>query len=73
MNIFWSEKVFVIRKVNNTVPLAYVINDFYGEEIVGTFYQKEKWKIIRIEKVIKRKDLNYMLNGKNMIIRLIAG
>ena len=34
------EEVFVIKKVKNTVPLTYVINDFKGEEIVGTFYEK---------------------------------
>ena len=37
----WSEKVFVIRKVKNTIPWTYVINDLNGEEIVGTFYEKE--------------------------------
>ena len=34
----WSEEVFVIKKVKNTVPWAYVINDPNGQEIVGTFY-----------------------------------
>ena len=33
----WSEEVFVIKKVKNTVPWTYVINDPNGEEIVGTF------------------------------------
>ena len=37
----WSEEVFVIKKVKNTVPWTYVINDFNGEEIIGTFYGKE--------------------------------
>ena len=37
----WSEEVFVIKKVKNTVPWAYVINDLNGEEIIGTFYEKE--------------------------------
>ena len=36
----WSEDVFVIKKVKNTVPWTYVINDLIGEEIVGTFYEK---------------------------------
>ena len=26
----WSEKVFLIKKVKNTVPWTYVINDFNG-------------------------------------------
>ena len=29
----WSEKVFVIKKVKNTVSWAYVINDLKDEEI----------------------------------------
>ena len=37
----WSEDVFVISKIKNTVPWTYVINDLNGEEIVGTFYEKE--------------------------------
>ena len=55
----WSEEVFVIKKVKNTVPWAYVINYLNGEEIMGTFYEKELQKTnqeeFRIEKVIKRK------------------
>ena len=55
----WSEEVFVIEKVKNTVPWTYVINDLNGEEIMGTFYEKELQKKnqeeFRIEKVIKRK------------------
>ena len=34
----WSEEVFVIKKVKNTVPWTYVISDLKGKEIVGTFY-----------------------------------
>ena len=48
----WSEEVFVIKKVKNTVPWTYVINDLQGEEITGTFYEKEE---SRIENVIRRK------------------
>ena len=55
----WSEEVFVIEKVKNTVPWTYVINDLNGEEITGTFYEKELQKTnqeeFRIEKVITRK------------------
>ena len=32
----WSEKVFVISKIDNTVPWN-AINDVNGEEIIGTF------------------------------------
>ena len=41
----WSEDVFVIKKVKNTVPWIYVINDFNAEEIIGTFYEGELKKI----------------------------
>ena len=55
----WSEEVFVIKKVKNTVPWTYVINDLNGEEIIGTFYEKELQKTnqqdFRLENVIKRK------------------
>ena len=55
----WSEEVFVVKKVRNTVPQTYVINDLQGEEIIGTFYEKEQQKTnqkeFRIEKVIERK------------------
>ena len=55
----WSEKVFDIKKVKNTVPWTYVINDLNGEEITATFYEKELQKTsqeeFRIEKVIRRK------------------
>ena len=33
----WSEEVFMIKKVKNTVPWT---SDLNGEEIAGTFYQK---------------------------------
>ena len=55
----WSEEVFVIGKIKNTVPWTYDINDLNGEDIIGTFYEKELQKTnqneFRIEKVIKRK------------------
>ena len=40
----WSEEVFVIKKVKNTVPWIYVINDLNGDEIIETFYEKELQK-----------------------------
>ena len=55
----WSEEIFVIKGIKNTVPWTYVINDLNGEEIIGTFYEKELQKTnqeeFRIEKVIKKK------------------
>ena len=55
----WSEEVFIISKIKNKVPWTYVVNDLNGEEITGTFYEKELQKTnqneFRIEKVIQRK------------------
>ena len=55
----WSEEIFVIKKIKNTVPWTYVINDLNSEEIAGSFYEKELQKTnqkeFRIEKVLKRK------------------
>ena len=42
----WSEEVFVVSKIKNTVPWTYVINNLNGEEIIGTFYEKELQKKI---------------------------
>ena len=67
----WSEEVFIVSKNKNTVPWTYVINDLNGEEIIGTFYEKElqrtNKKEFRIEKVIKRKGdkLYVKLKGYN--------
>ena len=55
----WSEEIFVIKRIKSTVPWTYIINDLKGEEIIGTFYEKELQKTnqqeFRIEKVIKKK------------------
>ena len=55
----WSKEVFAIKKVKNTIPWTYIINNLNGEEITGTLYEKELQKTnqkeFRIEKVIQRK------------------
>ena len=52
----WSEKVFVVSKIKNTVLWTYVISNLNGEP---RFYEKEFQKTsqekFRIEKVLKRK------------------
>ena len=58
----------MIKKDENTVPWAYVINDLNGKEIVGTFYenklQKTNQKGFTIEKLIKRKGDKLYVNWK---------
>ena len=39
-----SEQVFVVSKINNSVPWTYVVNDVNGGKIIGTFYEKEVQK-----------------------------
>ena len=55
----WSEEISVVSKIKNTVSWTHVINDLNGEEIIGTFYEKElrttNQQKFRIEEVIKRK------------------
>ena len=55
----WSEEIFVIKETKNTVSWTYVINDLNGEEIIGTFYERElqntNQEEFRTEKVIKKK------------------
>ena len=64
----WSEEVFVVIEVKNTVPSTYVINDLNGEEIVWIFYEKELQKTnqqgFRIEKVPKRKRYELYVKWK---------
>ena len=50
----WSEEIFVIKKVKNTVSWTYFIHDFDGEEIIETFYKKELQKADQKEFTIKK-------------------
>ena len=50
----WSEEVFIVSKIKNTVPRTYVINDLNGQEIAGTFYEKE------LQKTNQKELINYM-------------
>ena len=36
----WSEEVFIIKKVKNTVLWTFDTSELNSEEIVGTFYEK---------------------------------
>ena len=43
----WSEEVFIIDRVKNTVPWTYEINDLNGEKIIGVFMKKSCKRLIR--------------------------
>ena len=64
----WSEEVFVISKIKNTVRWTYVISDLNGEEITGSYYEKELQKTsqqeFRIEKVLKRRGEDLYVKWK---------
>ena len=58
----WSEEVFIIKKVKNTIPWTYVINDLNREEIIGL--QKTNQEEFRIEKAIRRKGDKLYVKSK---------
>ena len=37
MHINWSEEIFIVNKIKNTVPWTYSISDLNGEKITGSF------------------------------------
>ena len=40
----WSTEIFIINKINNTVPYTYNIKDLNDEKIIDSFYVKELQK-----------------------------
>jgi hypothetical protein len=63
----WSEELYVIQKVQKTIPATYKLKNLLGEEIEGSFYQQELQKsqqeVYRIEKVIRKKKINGVEHG----------
>ena len=59
MFLIGQKKVLLLMRFKNTVPWTYTISDLNGEQIIGSFYEKELQKTnqkeFRIEKVLKRK------------------
>lgn len=55
----WTEEIYIVESVKNTMPVSYTLKDLQGEPIIGRFYeeelQKTNQKTFRIEKVIGRK------------------
>ena len=37
----WSKEIFIVDKVNDTVPYTYNLKDLNDEEIIGSFYDRE--------------------------------
>ena len=40
----WSTEIFIINKINDTVPYTYNLKDLNGEEIIHSFYDRELQK-----------------------------
>ena len=43
----WSEEVFIVSKIKNTVPWTYVISDTNDEPVTGSFMKKNCKKIVK--------------------------
>ena len=56
----WSEEIFTISKRQYTQPMTFMLKDWNGEELKGSFYVQELQKVLksdnvyRIEKVLKK-------------------
>ena len=42
----WSSEIFIVDKVNDTVPYTYNLKDLNDEEILGSFHDRELQKTI---------------------------
>jgi len=58
----WSEELYIVDKVQKTIPVTYKLKTSLGEEIEGSFYEKELQKshqeVYRVEKVMRKKKIN---------------
>ena len=60
----WSDEIFVVTEVRQTIPITYIVEDENGEQIQGTFYKEELQRVLikdnvyKIEKVIGQKKVN---------------
>ena len=42
----WSREIFIVNKLNDTVPYTYNIKDLNDEKFIGSFYDRELQKSI---------------------------
>ena len=40
----WSKEIFIVNKINDTLPYTYNLKDLNGEEIIGSSYDRELQK-----------------------------
>ena len=58
----WSEELYIVDKVQDTIPITHKVKNLLDEEIEGSFYEKELQKsdqeVYRVEKVIRKKKID---------------
>jgi hypothetical protein len=58
----WSEELYIVDTVQKTIPVTYKLKNSLGEEIEGSFYEKElqmsHQEVYRVEKVLRKKKIN---------------
>ena len=48
----WSKEIFIVDKINDTVPYTYNLKDLNDEEIIGSFYDRELQKSILLNELL---------------------
>ena len=66
----WSEEVFVVSKIKDTVSWTYVISDLNGGRIAGSFYEKELQKTNQKEFIIEKA---LKIKGDKLHVHLVVG
>ena len=58
----WTEEILNVYKINHSNPITYVLKDYLGNELNGTFYKEELQKTdleeYRIQKILKERIFN---------------
>jgi hypothetical protein len=49
----WTEEIFTISETRSTSPPTYLLKDYDGEQIEGTFYDTEVQKVVKQDEVFK--------------------
>jgi transposase InsO family protein len=66
----WTEEIFTITERKNTRPITFVLSDYDGEQLKGTFYGQELQKVTKqndvykIEKILKQTKTKVLVKWK---------
>ena len=68
----WSKEIFVINKINDAVLWTYSLKDLNGEEIIGSFYDRElqNTKLLYICKMSSQYFPPYESSSNNIKVQL---